>query len=201
MTDWERLRLRTINGSAVSADFSTSLPQLAPSPSQLTTDTHSGGAFSAGTYRWEDVEKIDGRPVAYIAHGSHGVWPNAGKHVYAQLLNLWQLVDVCDDRGALWDTKGHVVPIEFWNGPEYGHRIEHTGDQSWLEFTGKWGNVGDGCWYEPFIGICQLIVGPPGPNREFGIPPSVSKPSAVPEGRGARRCTCPLWTAGSASRS
>ncbi|EJT50240.1 protein-vacuolar targeting-related protein [Trichosporon asahii var. asahii CBS 2479] len=70
------------------------------------------------------------------------------------------------------DTKGHVVPIEFWNGPEYGHRIEHTGDQSWLEFEGKWGNVGDGCWYEPFIGICQLIAGPPGPNREFGIPPS-----------------------------
>ncbi|EKD01113.1 protein-vacuolar targeting-related protein [Trichosporon asahii var. asahii CBS 8904] len=94
----------------------------------------------------------------------YGFWVDQGHGVV--------LVDVCDDRGALWDTKGHVVPIEFWNGPEYGHRIEHTGDQSWLEFEGKWGNVGDGCWYEPFIGICQLIAGPPGPNREFGIPPS-----------------------------
>lgn len=70
VTDWEHLRLRTVNGTAESADF----------------NTHSGGAFSAGTLRWEEVERTpDDRPVAYIASGSHGVWPVPGRHVYAQV--------------------------------------------------------------------------------------------------------------------
>lgn len=69
VTDWERLRVRTVNGSAESADF----------------NTHSGGAFSAGTYRWGDMETQGDRPVAYVASGSHGVWPTPGRHVYAQV--------------------------------------------------------------------------------------------------------------------
>lgn len=80
VTDWERLRVRTVNGKAESADFS-ELEREAT----LTADTHSGGAFSAGTYRWSDMETRDDRPVAYVASGSHGVWPTPGKHVYAQV--------------------------------------------------------------------------------------------------------------------
>lgn len=52
---------------------------------ELTPDTHSGGAFSAGTYRWSDIERLGDRPIAYVASGSHGVWPTPGKHVYAQV--------------------------------------------------------------------------------------------------------------------
>lgn len=67
VADWEHLRVRTVDGVPVSVDFS----------------THEGGRLSAGTVRWEDVEKVDDRPVAYVAMGSHGVWPEPGDHVYA----------------------------------------------------------------------------------------------------------------------
>lgn len=102
------------------------------------------------------------------------MWPTPGKHVYAQLLNLWALVDVTDDYGAIWDTQGHVVPAEFWS-PETTKKVHHTGDESWLEYTGKWGNRGhSSCWWHFFVGICQLLDGPPGPNRKFGYPTDVS---------------------------
>ncbi|RSH81992.1 Vacuolar protein sorting-associated protein 62 [Apiotrichum porosum] len=107
VVDWEHLRIRTVNGTAESADF----------------DTHSGGKFSAGTYRWQEIERFNDRPVAYIAMGSHGMWPVPGKHVYAQLLNLWQLYDITDDNGAIWDTHGRVVPIQFWNGPDKAEKM------------------------------------------------------------------------------
>ncbi|KAL1405942.1 Vacuolar protein sorting-associated protein 62 [Vanrija albida] len=153
---WKRLILRTVDGVAVSADF----------------NTHSGGKFSAGTYRWSDMELIDDRPVAYVASGSHGIWPTPGKHVYAQLLNLWALVDVTDDYGPIWDSQGHVVPIEYWTGPDGAKKVNHTGDLSWLQFRGAWGNKGQtGCWWHALVGICQVVDGPPGPNRRFGQPP------------------------------
>ena len=37
------------------------------------------------TVRWEDVPKVDDRPVAYVAAGSHGVWSTPGHHVYADV--------------------------------------------------------------------------------------------------------------------
>ena len=65
--DWERLRMRTINGSAVSVDY----------------NAHSGGPHLSQTVRWKDVEKIDDRPVAYSAAGSHGLWATPGQHELA----------------------------------------------------------------------------------------------------------------------
>lgn len=96
VTDWERLRVRTVNGTARSADFSEWQRAAAYKRAgshlscrkrsvKLTSDTHSGGAFSAGTYRWSDIERLGDRPIAYVASGSHGVWPTPGKHVYAQV--------------------------------------------------------------------------------------------------------------------
>jgi hypothetical protein len=37
------------------------------------------------TIRWQDVPKIDDRPVAYIAAGSHGVWSFPDRHIYADV--------------------------------------------------------------------------------------------------------------------
>lgn len=80
-----------------------------------------------------------------------------------------------DDHGAIWDTQGHVVPIEWWTGPDLAHKIRHTGEDSWLDFEGFFGNKGtSNCWWHSFVGICQLVDGPPGPNRWFGDPPDVS---------------------------
>ena len=45
------------------------------------------------TIRWQDVPKIDDRPVAYVAAGSHGVWSYPGRHVYADVrLPLYPLL-------------------------------------------------------------------------------------------------------------
>lgn len=82
---------------------------------------------------------------------------------------------MADDSGALWDTKGHVVPFEYWTGPTEARRIIHEGDENWLEFVGNWGNQeAEDCWWHMFVGICQVIDGPPGPNRDFMDPPDVS---------------------------
>lgn len=84
-------------------------------------------------------------------------------------------MDVADDQGAIWDTKDHVVPIEFWTGPDEARKIKHTGDLEWLEFVGSLGNRGSSdCWWHFFVGICQVLDAPPGPNRDFGYPPDVS---------------------------
>jgi hypothetical protein len=48
------------------------------------TDVHAG-AGSAGTVKWSDVTKIDGRPVAYVAEGIHGLWPTATNNVYVNV--------------------------------------------------------------------------------------------------------------------
>ncbi|KAK4688986.1 hypothetical protein P7C73_g1122, partial [Tremellales sp. Uapishka_1] len=154
--DWEHLRMRTFNGTAISVDYG----------------THQGDRFGAGTVRWEDVETIDGRPVAYSAAGSHGLWPVPGRHEYANLLNRWRLIDVTDDNGAIWDTKNHVVSSQYWDDPERRRKVWHDGDKGWLNFRGYWGNEGkNDCWWFKIIGICQVVGAPPGPNRNFGNPP------------------------------
>jgi hypothetical protein len=82
---------------------------------------------------------------------------------------------MADDQGPIWDTRNHVVPIEYWTGPTKARKIVHDGDQNWLQFKGNWGNQEpETCWWHFFVGICQLIDGPPGPNRRFGYPPDVS---------------------------
>ncbi|WWD19011.1 hypothetical protein CI109_103468 [Kwoniella shandongensis] len=156
VADWEHLRMRTVNGTPVSADFT----------------THNGGRFSAGTIRWEDVIKHDGRPVAYSAAGSHGIWNEPGDHIYADLAKVFRLVDVTDDDGALWDTKDLVVPVRYWDDSEHRRRLWHDGENSWLNFRGRYGNRGENdCWWHKLVGICQLVDAPPGPNRFFGITP------------------------------
>ncbi|OCF37868.1 hypothetical protein I316_00092 [Kwoniella heveanensis BCC8398] len=150
--DWEHVRMRTINGTPVSADFT----------------THTGGRFSAGTFRWEDIERFDGRPVAYAAAGSHGIWPDPGDHVG----KVFKLVDITDDDGPIWDTKGHVVPAVYWDGPISRRKRNHEGKLSWLNFRGFWGNRGEtDCWWHRVVGYCQIVDAPWGPNRYFGVPP------------------------------
>ncbi|WVR07477.1 hypothetical protein IAU60_004519 [Kwoniella sp. DSM 27419] len=154
--DWEHLRMRTIDGTPVSADFT----------------THTGGRFNAGTFRWQDMELIDGRPVAYAAAGSHGIWPTPGDHIYAHVGRFFSLVDITDDEGPLWDTKGHVIPAVYWDGPDTRRKTWHRDDLGWMNFRGFWGNRGDtDCWWHRAVPYCQLVDAPYGPNRYFGIPP------------------------------
>ena len=156
--DWEHIRVRTINGTAVSADYRKPLP-LAFHVIGLIPDSHNGGAFSAGTTRWIDVPQHDGRPIAYSAAGSHGLWPNPGDHVLAHVLDVFKIVDVTDDDGAVWDTQYHVVPSQFWHGPHSRQKLWHQGHRSWLNHAGTWGNKGEySCWWFKLVGNCQVSL-------------------------------------------
>jgi hypothetical protein len=135
------------------------------------------------TVRWEDVPKIDDRPVAFVAAGSHGVWSTPGHHVYAdvsqplvsfyvhsahkQLLNVIKLIDETDDKGPIWDTKSHVIPIQWWHSPSNGSRIQHSGPLAWMNFRGRWGNLGDRGWLNKILPASYVVDAPTGPNRDF----------------------------------
>jgi len=136
------------------------------------------------TVRWEDVPKVDDRPVAYVAAGSHGVWSTPGRHVYAdvrnhcweprqcpsadeQLLNAIKLIDETDDKGPIWDTRSHVVPIQWWHGPHNGSRVQHSGSLGWMNFRGRWGNLGDRGWLNKILPASYVVDAPSGPNRDF----------------------------------
>lgn len=117
------------------------------------------------TLRWPDAPKTpDGRPIAYSAEGSHGLWPEAGEHFYANILNLVRLSDITDDFGAVWDTKGKVVPIQWWADEKMMNRKrrhDNRCEAAWLNYGGKWGNVGDKhCWWNQLTDICQVVTGP-----------------------------------------
>ncbi|EAL20509.1 hypothetical protein CNBE4290 [Cryptococcus deneoformans B-3501A] len=144
VADWEHLRVRIVDGVPVSADYS----------------THEGGRLSAGTVRWEEVEKVHDRPVAYVAMGSHG------------LGNIFKIVDKTDDEGPIWDTLDNVIPVRYWANAHDRTRVRHAGKDSWRNFKGRWGNKGEtDCWWHPITGFCQVVDAPPGPNRDFGVPP------------------------------
>jgi hypothetical protein len=141
------------------------------------------------TLRWQDVPKIDDRPVAYVAAGSHGVYSFPGRHVYAnvrpisrarssfdeQILGVIQLVDETDDTGPIWDTKSTVVPIQWWHGPENGTLVDHAGSLGWMNFIGRWGNIGDRGFLHKVGAVSHVIDGPTGPNRDFRGNTNVSR--------------------------
>jgi len=129
--DWEHLRVRTVNGTGHSVDYVVHRESL---------------ALGQGTMRWEDVPKFDGRPIAYSAAGSHGLWATPGRHVFANALNVFKLIDETDDEGAIWDTKGHIVAIQYWQNPELTSRkkkVYPTGSPlGWLNYAGRRGSGG-----------------------------------------------------------
>lgn len=84
-----------------------------------------------------------------------------------QLLNVIELVDETDDKGPIWDTKSTVIPIQWWHGPKNGTLVHHTGSLGWMNFIGRWGNLGDRGWLNRLASVSHVIDGPTGPNRDF----------------------------------
>lgn len=86
--------------------------------------------FSAHSFRfylpYDEVEKEEGHPVAYIAKQSHGIWSGAGEHTYVNALVL-KLKDETS-KGIKWDA---------WNALE-------TYSYDALTFTGK--GIGGSEW-------------------------------------------------------
>lgn len=79
----------------------------------------------------------------------------------AQALNVFKLIDETDDEGAIWDTKGQIVAIQYWKNPEVTSRkkkIYPTGSPlAWLNYAGRWGNRGESdCSWKRFDLPCQV---------------------------------------------
>ena len=105
--------------------------------------------------------------VVYSADGSHGIWPNAGRNVYKKLGNGDELVDYTGN-GLSWDTWQNVKWVNYRRNKGY------TGEFTWLNFDGRWGNPEQGCGlffskniFKDIAGECRLNNGPGGPQRGF----------------------------------
>lgn len=133
--DWEHVTIRFVDGA----------------PTQVALSQHSGGAvFAYGDPR---LALRDGRPVVYAAKGSHGLYPDAARHIYATIPNGDFLADDTD-AGTQWQTSAQVVTFDPQDAP-FGAPL------SWLSYTGRWGNAASGCSFSWLTqGECVLNPGP-----------------------------------------
>ncbi|KAG6864131.1 hypothetical protein C0991_012234 [Blastosporella zonata] len=139
--DWERMAVRTVNGTATAVDY------------------HAHSDDGSGTIPWAKVVKFDGgqRPVGYVAKGSHGFWATAGTFTYVDAV-VFKLQDLTSDGGVYWDIKDSLVA--------FAYPGTFSGALDWLNYKGLWGNVGEtGCWWYVFYKECKIVTGPDGPYR------------------------------------
>ena len=99
--------------------------------------------------------------IVYCAAGSHGMWPDTGRHEYLKLSNGYTLVDHTSS-GTSWHTWEYLKPVPYDPSGQY------SGDFKFLGFQGRWGNKKDGCGIsttvEELSGECRLNNGPEGPS-------------------------------------
>ncbi|KAI9363911.1 hypothetical protein DFJ73DRAFT_939141, partial [Zopfochytrium polystomum] len=149
--DWEHIVVRTVNGNAVSVDFS----------------AHSSGS-GLGTLSVADSRLAwsGSHPVGYTALGSHGIWPQTGSNTYKTIAGIYKLTDETGN-GAQWETWNNVYAVDYLRGGGY------TGAQAWLNYNGHFGNPGDtSCWFYSLVGECKFSEGPDHPNRDMTGPPA-----------------------------
>ncbi len=140
--DWEHLTVRFIEGR----------------PYAVYLSQHSGGqTFLFGA---KELAVLGWHPEAYSAKGSHGLYPDAARHIYETIPNGDFLADDTS-RGIAWD--GWVQPVIFPWQP----MGTYTGSLSWLNITSDWGNPPSGCDFSDIIGgQCVLNSGPTAPMKK-----------------------------------
>ncbi|MCS1349974.1 Vps62-related protein [Mechercharimyces sp. CAU 1602] len=58
-------------------------------------------------YKKDQIQFYEGHPVVYVAKGSHGSWPSAGKHVYYKVKKwgiTWATLSDYTSKGVQWET-------------------------------------------------------------------------------------------------
>ena len=159
--DWENVTLRFVDGT----------PQL------ISLSQHDGG--QTFPYGGKDVVLVGEHPVVYAAQGSHGLYADAGRHTYKRLPNGDSLNDDTS-AGTLWDTQ-QALKVFAWQPVG-----SFTGEWSWLNYTGRWGNPKSGCTFsEPISGECVLDDGPVGPPMKAAFDPHMQPLDGAPAPRGA----------------
>ncbi len=147
--DWEHMTLRFVDGR----------------PHQVYLSQHSEGQTLFFGSKWLGL--VGGwHPEIYSALGSHGLYPEAARHVYEHIGNGDFLADDTG-RGMAWD--GWVRPVVFPWQP----MGTYTGSLSWLNIPQNWGNPEAGCdnVVSDLTGECVRNGGPAGPlTRGFAQP-------------------------------
>ncbi|KAI0806228.1 hypothetical protein BC629DRAFT_1590632 [Irpex lacteus] len=122
--DWEHSAVRFVNGE----------------PTLVYLSAHSGGS----AYNFSAVEKQDGRPVTYIANGTHANYATTGAHQHDL-----PLLDDQTDKGHLWDVtknfRGFTYDVSSQSfavasGAAAGGSMEAGEGVGWLNFPGHWGD-------------------------------------------------------------
>lgn len=136
--DWEHFTVRFVDGR----------------PAQVYLSQHAWGqTFHFGD---KNVALVGFHAEVYAAQGSHGVYPDAARHIYRYIGNGDFLADDTS-RGIPWYTWTSTVPF-FWQSPG-----TYSGSLSWLNLTSRWGNPKSGCDFsESVSGECVLNDGPTG---------------------------------------
>ncbi|KAF7795633.1 hypothetical protein EIP86_006798 [Pleurotus ostreatoroseus] len=152
--DWEHSMVRFVNGV----------------PQTLYMSAHSGGT----AYEFSVMPKMDGRPITFIATGTHANYATPGDHQH-DFPGLFDQTDA----GTLWDVTKNFRG--FWfdnttqtfslaNGVAQGGTEEPGEGVGWLNFKGQWGDKqfpilvdGQLCIDIPdLVDECTLVDGPTG---------------------------------------
>ncbi|WP_224243580.1 Vps62-related protein [Hyalangium gracile] len=131
--DWEHLTVRFIDGR----------------PAQVYLSQHANGQ----TFTFGDKGMLftGWHPEVFAAHGSHGLYPDAARHIYETIFNGDFLADDTG-YGLAWNTWDNVVAIPWQPLGSY------TGSLAWLNITAAWGNPASGC--DNPTGYCVNSGGP-----------------------------------------
>lgn len=136
--------------------------------------------YSAHNFRnyeaWDEVERIDEtHPVAYTAWGSHGMWRDAGTHIYVNAVVV-KLTDECS-QGTAWDLwqkdaiETYSYDAKIFTGRGIGKSEWNTCfDLTYYDENSNavtnWGNYG----IKPPVQIyARLDGGPGGPQQKRSL--------------------------------
>ncbi len=139
-------------------------------PQALYLSQHRSGV----AYEFGAVPSVNGRPLTYIALGTHATFASPGKHQH----DVPRLYDLTDE-GFYWDVtknfRGYWFDMSHKafivaGGSASDEEDEMSTDVRWLEFEGRWGDK-EYRWYEnkqycvkiPWVAsACKLVDGPTG---------------------------------------
>lgn len=128
--------------------------------------------FLCNYITWDEVEKVDGtHPAAYVARGSHGMWKDAGEHIYVNAV-IVKLKDFTS-QGTAWDLwkKGKMETYAY---DALKHEGKGIGGSEWKTDFGIncfeegggvtiWGNRG---WRPPVTIYPRFDAAPSGPQHK-----------------------------------
>ena len=159
--DWEKVYVRF---QKVNADYQIYSIYLSMHNSAITKTFGGEFLWQSGQFKKGDKTLAmfeSTHAIIYSAAGSHGMWPDTGRHEYLKLSNGYALVDQTSS-GTSWYTWEYLKPVQYDPSGQY------SGDFKFLGYQGHRGDKKQQCGFfnniKELFGECQLNNGPKGPS-------------------------------------